>query len=254
MLRSLAEPEGFRLEATDGEIGRCHDFLFDDRDWAVRYMVADTRRWLPGRRVLILTGFLGQPDWDSRHLPVNLTRREIEEAPPLDADAPVSRRYEQTYHDFFSTPYYWMGNGLLGDYPDPAAGLAVTPRPIGEAPEASEEDPEATRLRSVREVTGYRVSGRDGEPGRVADFVVDDRTWALRFLLVDTSRPPFSRKVLLAVEWIDEVDWVDQKVHVDLPSERIEAAPEYDPREPLSEARETVYYDDYGRPEGARRR
>jgi hypothetical protein len=250
MLRSLAEPEGYRLEATDGEIGRCHDFLFDDRDWAVRYMVADTGRWLPGRRVLVLTGFLGQPDWDSRHFPVNLTRRQIEEAPPLDADAPVSRRYEQTYHDFFATPYYWMGNGLWGNYPDPAAGLAVTPRPSGEAPEAPEEDPEATRLRSVREVTGYRVSGRDGEPGRVADFIVDDRTWALRFLVVDTSRLPFSRRVLLAVEWIDEVDWVDQKVHVDLPAERIEEAPEFDPREPLNEARETVYYDYYGRPRG----
>lgn len=250
MLRSLTEPEGYRLEALDGPIGRCHDFLFDDRDFCVRYMVADTERWLGGRKVLILNNFLDQPDWDARHFPVRLTRRQIEKAPPLDADAPVSRRYEQTYHDFFSTPYYWLGGTLWNADPGVAVGGVVPPS----APEGEEipvQDPEGTHLRSLREVSGYRITARGGEDaGRVADFIVDDRTWTLRLVVVDTSRLPFSRRVLLAVEWIEAVDWVDQRVRVDLPAQRIEDAPGFDPRAPINEATEKVCYDYYGRPAG----
>ena len=53
MLRSMKEIKGYVLGAQDGDIGRCHDFLFDDKNWAVRYIVADTKKWLPGRKVLI---------------------------------------------------------------------------------------------------------------------------------------------------------------------------------------------------------
>ena len=53
MLRSTEDILGFRLEATDGHIGTVEDFYFDDQVWSIRYLVADTGRWLPGRRVLI---------------------------------------------------------------------------------------------------------------------------------------------------------------------------------------------------------
>ena len=53
MLRSIDSLKGYTLAASDGEIGKCADFLFDDRDWTVRYMVSDTGGWLSGRKVLI---------------------------------------------------------------------------------------------------------------------------------------------------------------------------------------------------------
>lgn len=226
MLRSLTEPEGYRLSATDGEIGRCRDFLFDDTDWAIRYMVADTGGWLSGRKVLISPAFLERPDWDARRFPVALTRKQIEDSPPLDSDAPVSRRYERTYHDFFATPYYWMGNGLWGNYPYPGRVMPPEAEQPPEHPEA--EEPEATRLRSVGEVTGYKVAAKDGDAGRVVDFVVDDDTWALRFAVVDLSLLPFSRKTLVAVDSIETVDWVDQRILVNLTAEQVKEAPEYD--------------------------
>ena len=74
MLRSLAVPEGYVLEATDDDIGKCADFLVDDRDWTVRYIVADTSRWLRGRRVLLSPAQIGRPDWEMRRIPVSLTR------------------------------------------------------------------------------------------------------------------------------------------------------------------------------------
>ena len=63
MLRSVKEIYNYVLEAEDGEIGRCKDFLFDGELWTIRYMVADTGKWLPGRKVLISPISLGEPRW-----------------------------------------------------------------------------------------------------------------------------------------------------------------------------------------------
>ena len=52
--------------ARDGEIGKVHSFLFDDDNWTIRYLVVDTGRWLPGRKVLIAPTALGRPDWQGR--------------------------------------------------------------------------------------------------------------------------------------------------------------------------------------------
>jgi sporulation protein YlmC with PRC-barrel domain len=249
MIRSLNELEGYTLRALDGDIGRCSDFLFDDSQWTVRYMVADTGRWLPGRKILISPAFLETADWDSRRFPIRLTRSQIENGPPLDSDAPVSLRYERAYHDFFATTYYGMGSGLWGNYPGP--GMLVPPGGQNPPAEVPEPHQEATQVRSVREVTGYRIAAEEGEgAGHVEDLLVDDTTWTLRYLVIDRSRLPFSRKVLLAVEWIEDVDWVDRTLRVGVTEAKIAEAPEYDPREPVNEAKETVLYDYYGRPRG----
>ena len=102
MLRSVNEIMNYTLVAKDGEIGRCKDFLFDDQHWTIRYMVADTGKWLPGRKVLISPLSLEEPEWATRKFPVTLTKEQIEKSPPLDEDAPVSRLY-----DYYGRPKYW---------------------------------------------------------------------------------------------------------------------------------------------------
>ena len=101
MLRNVSTILNFVLLAEDGEIGRCKDFLFDDEKWAIRYMVADTRKWLPGRKVLISPMSLGAVDWSTRLFQVELTRRQVEDSPPLEEDAPVSRQYEMMFNTLF---------------------------------------------------------------------------------------------------------------------------------------------------------
>jgi hypothetical protein len=267
MLRSLAEPEGCRLEALDGDIGRCRDFLFDDALWTLRYMVADTGGWLSGRKVLIASAQLETPDWERKRMPVNLTKAQIEQGPSLDVDAPVSRRYEQLYYQFHSLPGYWLGSGLAGDFAIPATlsptrDARLEPVPTTSDATIEDTDPEAgdeVHLRSAREVNGYSVIGASSadhgggreKVGRVVDIVVDDSSWALRAFIVDTSRLPFSKKALLPVEAVGEIDWALQRIIADVPAERIEEAPPFDPSEPIDERLETVLYDTYGRPRPA---
>ena len=42
----------YKLDASDGEIGKFEEFYFDDKYWAIRYLIADTGTWLTYRQVL----------------------------------------------------------------------------------------------------------------------------------------------------------------------------------------------------------
>ena len=89
MLRIVKELYGTKLGASDGEIGHVKDFYFDDQNWAVRYVVADTGSWLPGRQVLISPHAFGNLPQAGKLLPVNLTRKQIENSPSIESHKPV---------------------------------------------------------------------------------------------------------------------------------------------------------------------
>ena len=232
MLRNVKDIYHYRLEAEDGEIGRCEDFLFDDERWTIRYMVADTGKWLPGRKVLVSPISLGKPEWEAKLFPVRLTKGQIEKAPGIDADAPVSRQQEMRWNKYFGWPYYWQGPGLWGPA-DYANALFIQ----NQVELASEETPVSgdDHLRSAKEVTGYHIQATDDEIGHVKDFILDDVTWTIRYLVVDTRNWLPGRKVLVAPAWINSVDWWKRKVNVALTREQVKTSPEYDPAMPIEE-------------------
>lgn len=247
MLRSIDGIMNYRLEATDGEFGRLKDFLFDEEAWVTRYIVADTGNWLPGRKVLISPVSLGEPDWGSKHFPVKLTKKQIEESPPLATDEPVSRKFEKLYFDHFQMPYYWMSGSPWGLEPYPPVAPVVKAENSLRLKEEREEI-EATRLRSYKEVKGYHIQASDGEIGHVEDFIVDDATWVFRYMVVDTRKWLPGRKVLISLGWVTSVDWFENAVTVDLGVEMVKSSPKYDPSKPINREYETVLYDYYGRP------
>jgi hypothetical protein len=245
MLRSVKEIINYVIQAKDGEIGRCKDFLFDDDYWTIRYMVAETGKWLPGRKVLISPISLGDPEGLDHRFTVNLTKEQIKSSPPIDEHAPVSRQYEKKYFDHYYWPYYWAGPGVWGAPPYPI------PMPVRQ-PEAVEEtedgDRDENHLRSVKEVTGYHIQAVDGHIGHVEDYIVDEETWTIRYMVVDTRNWLPGRKVLVTPYWIKSVDWAGNTVEVDLTTEAVKESPHYNPSEPVNREYEIQLYDYYGRP------
>lgn len=111
-LRSTNHVTGYHIRATDGEIGHVADFIVDDHaveleGWAIRYLVIDTRNWLPGKHVLVPPLWTESIDWDSRRLQVGLTRQMVEQSPAFDPEVPVNRRYEEVFYDYYGRPQYW---------------------------------------------------------------------------------------------------------------------------------------------------
>ena len=86
---------GYDIEATDGGMGHIDDFLFDERSWAIRYAVVDTRNWLPGRLVLVAPQSIESVDWSRRRAGVKVTREAVKSSPPYDRSAQLSVEDEQ---------------------------------------------------------------------------------------------------------------------------------------------------------------
>ena len=250
MLRSLHELKNYTISAFDGEIGHCSDFLFDDEHWTVRYMVADTGKWLPGRKVLISPISLDTPDWTTHSFPVKLNKEEVKNSPSLYSDAPVSRQYEMQHADFFGWPYYWEGGYLWGMESTPALlhARAKSLESVDKKTRPGEEDHLKIHLRSVNEVKGYKISASDGNIGHINDFIVEDHIWTIRYLVISTRNWIPGKKVIMSPGWISKIDWIYANVEVNLPVDAIKKAPEFHPSEPINREYETRLYDFYGRP------
>jgi len=252
MLRNVKGLEGCVVRATDGDIGHVDQFYFDDERWTIRYLVVNTGNWLTGRKVLVSPYALGEADWNQKLLHVNLTRRQVEDSPDIDTDRPVSRQYEIEYSGYYGWPYWWVGPGLWGPmaYPGfvPPAAEVVEGADAKHPAWTTHEDEGDPRLRSTGEVIKYAIHAPDGEIGRVADFIVDDRSWEIRYMVVDTGNWWPGKKVLVPPQWIENVSWPEATVHVDLRRDVIKNAPEWDPHTPISRDYEERLYGYYGRP------
>lgn len=166
MKHSIHRHYGEKLRAFDGDIGHVRDFYFDDQNWTVRYLVADTGRWLTGRLVLLSPYALGDLAANGKALPVKLTRQQIEESPSIDEHMPVYRQHEEEYHRHYGYPYYAQRSPLWG-----LAGYPVlVPPPRSVDVERKKID---SHLRSTRHVKGYKVEATDGAAGEVEDFLIE---------------------------------------------------------------------------------
>jgi PRC-barrel domain len=251
MLRNVKDLRGYAIRASDGAIGEVDDLYFDDEGWAIRYLVVDTGSWLPGRQVLISPLAIGHPDWMARQLPVALTKAQVKHSPDIDTRKPVSRQHEAEYLKYFAYPYYWGGAGLWGMGGYPGGSLAEENRIEAEMkPRWTQATPapDDCHLRSCTAVMGHHVHATDGDLGHVEDFLVDDRTWAIRYLIVDTSNWWGGHRVLVAPPWISAVSWPDAKVSVDLTRQAVKDAPPYDPAAQLDRQQEQAIHEHYGRP------
>jgi hypothetical protein len=106
-LRSFAEVSGYEIAAADEEIGHAEDFVADTEGWVIRYMVVDTRNWLPGRKVLVSPGWIHEVMWADKQVRVALTRQEVKDSPKFDPSEPVNREYEARLYDYYGRPHYW---------------------------------------------------------------------------------------------------------------------------------------------------
>jgi sporulation protein YlmC with PRC-barrel domain len=255
----MKDLEDYTIGATDGPLGAVQDFYFDDDAWVIRYLIVETGSWLSSRKVLISPISIRKADGADRVIEVSLTKEQVEKSPDIDTDKPVSRQHEVEYLGYYGYPGYWGGVGMWGeglypyammpDYPGYGADQAEREREIADYARANQlrhrkDDP---HLRSCQAVVGYHIHASDGEIGHVQGMLVDEETWAIRYLVVDTTNWFGGHKVLVSPQWVTDVNWSDETVSVDLSQQAIKDAPPYDPDAQLDRQGERTLHGHYGR-------
>ncbi|MBF0706873.1 PRC-barrel domain-containing protein [Alkalihalobacillus hwajinpoensis] len=246
MLVSESEVNKYTIDTKDGQKGVLKELYFDDEHWTIRYLVVDTHKWLPGRKVLISPISIEQLNHENEAISVSLTSEEVSESPDIDTDQPISRKHEMELNRHFSWPYYWVGTNAWGN------GMYPRPFMADDLPDAdstlhhSKQD-EENHLRSTNEVAGYHIQATDGEIGHVKDFIFDEESWQLRYIIVDTKNWFSGKEVLLSTKWIHDIHWQDRSVVVNIKKEEVRQSPEFRLNEPITRRFEEDLHTHYGK-------
>ena len=243
MLIKVKTIKGYTLDGLDGKIGKVKEFYFDDYHWTIRYLVADTGNWYTDHQVLISPYALVEVIREKQYIAVNLSKKRIEDSPPLGSDKPVSKQFEEAYYRYYGWPMYWDGPYMWGGYPDIVRDIRI-PREI-----LRHDNTWNSHLRSTNEVSSYNIQAADGEVGHVEDFIIDDDTWAIRYLVIDTQNWWPGKKVLISPRWIERVSWGESKVFINLSRESIKNSPEYTDESLLNRDYEISLHQHYERRE-----
>jgi hypothetical protein len=248
MLWNVSTIKGYAIAATDGTIGTVGDFLFDDGDWLVRWLVVDSGDWLSGRRVLLPPSALGLPDPARSEFSVKLTRQQVKDSPDFDDDLPVSRQVESSIYGYYGWSPYWA----------PGRDDSVTIASAHSMAPASAADTRGDRIANTRRsedrpylhgavaLIGTHIRASDGEIGHVENFLIDDAGWSVRYLIVDTSNWWSGETVLISPRSVRTIDWTEGLIDVDADRQKVKDAPRYDPAITVDGAYDEQFLTYYG--------
>lgn len=267
MKRGINEIIGHSLITKDGTKGKIKDFLFDKDSWQVRYIEADFGNLFSNDRILIPKTLLMDSHISDDDLHLNVTTSLVKLGPKPEEDLPISRQYEEHLNRYYSQEFYWAGPGYgIAGEPNTDRGYGVTgettmgpgygvtesartgsryPRRIPRY-DPEEDVMQNSSLYSFNEVEGYKIHATDGTLGSVDNLIIDDDTWQIVYLVVDTnSWLPWSKKVLLDIGFIENINYSVREAEINLHSDSIKNAPEFDEKGTVDDQYETSLFNYY---------
>ncbi|MFG6120272.1 PRC-barrel domain-containing protein [Thalassobacillus sp. B23F22_16] len=254
MLYFASTLKNYNIQAKDGELGKVKDLYFDDRKWTVRYLVADTRKWLPGKKVVVSPSGVKAVDTEEQVIHVENNKEDIRNNAALEEKQDFSYEKEMELSDTFGWKQYWTGEFLWGGYLTPMDPMeeparAAEPQTTKEPPINDNVHGRNDKLRSTENIKGEFkhgvVHGENGKIGYIKDITIDEDTWRIRYLLVDTSEWSTKERVLLSPDWLQSVDWLANDFYIDLKLETIEEGPNYEKDQRVTKEFEEIIYQKY---------
>jgi len=231
---------GFTLTAIDGEIGKISEFYFDDKTWTIRYAVVETGGWLFGRKVLISPEAILPADWLKGTFPIALSKEQVENSPEVDTALPVSRQEELKLYKYYPWTNYWdsgLYGGGLGTY-----NISMESN-LEDIQPAENQEKEDLHLRSSDTVVGYAIQANDGEAGQIDDFILDDVSWKIELIVVDTGEWFAGKKVLLSPRKIKAIKWDSSEVEIYASMDEVEKSPVFIEPNSESASSQREYYE-----------
>lgn len=234
MLHSAKELQGLTIQGKDGEIGKVDDLYFSDDAWTVRHVVVSPSN--ANRRVLVSPVVVSHKDKEWDRIDVSLTREQVMNSPDIDTISPVAHSPDQEHKDL-NAPTLDVDGGQVVNAQMPRRNGGTQPAmppPIDTAPDEQvplgkvQSGAANSGQHSAREFIGFRIQARDGEIGHIDDLLIDDQTWRINYLIIDTSNLWFGKKVILPPNWVRQLKWEEQQAVVDLKRDTIKNSPKFD--------------------------
>ena len=83
-LRSIEKVIGYGVKAIDGTIGKIKDFIIDDTNWNIDFIVVETGNWFSEKNVIISPQIVKDIKWDISELILNINVEQVKDSPEYD--------------------------------------------------------------------------------------------------------------------------------------------------------------------------
>ncbi len=103
-------------------------------------------------------------------------------------------------------------------------------------------------LGSLTSLFGYVIRATDGDIGNVNDFLFEDDTWVLKYLVVKTGAWLHGRRVLITPAALGQPDWSSHSLPVKLTRIEVQNSPDINADMPVSLQQLTLLHEYYGWP------
>jgi len=208
----------FSLSTVDGTVGRVEDLQIDDRRWIVSDIVVGVGHWLMDWLVIVKPASVVGIDETQRSLRLALTSDEVAHAPGLVTHPSVSLQHHVQPYEYLGLPL------MVGELEAVDHGLAGALLQSGRSVARIDR-----HLRSMRELTHYRIEADGRTAGFVEDWIIDPSDWNVRYAVVRVPVASSRRHVLVPVEWLGPISWTARAVYAGLAADVITQAPDYRP-------------------------
>ncbi|WP_087973228.1 PRC-barrel domain-containing protein [Oceanobacillus rekensis] len=233
MLFYTSQLKDYNIVATDGELGKVKDLYVDDQKWDLRYVSIDTRKWLPGKKVLLSpTSFVGVNE-EEKKLEVKYDKETVRNSPDVPEESQLSRETEQRLEEYYGWGPNLADPVIYGGGQMATVNLIRTPQPTTTEPLYDPVNPEDD-LRSGDEVIGFRVHANNGKLGNVADFIYDDAHWKIRYVVVESRDSILNTKYYVYnTDKIESADWLEGDLYINGSLETLERAELFNNKEDI---------------------
>ncbi|MCT1903157.1 PRC-barrel domain-containing protein [Oceanobacillus sojae] len=204
------------VHAADGEIGKVKDLYFND-EWNLRFMIVDTRKWLPGKKVLLPYHVKEEINLEEGYIQVDRHKETIRESPKVPEDNDLISSYQGTVLDYFGWNNYKENAVLDSDHGPVTTGNSeynsrgVPPEPDLAAPDEKQND----NLRSIDEFMEFKVHAKDGKIGMLDDVILTE-DGKIQYLVVNSSESYVENSFYLYLsDQVTSVDWFEKDLYLD---------------------------------------
>ena len=227
-MQGLKHLFGYRVAATDTDIGKVEDFFVAEGAWSVRHLVVRTGGILSGERAVVPVECVGGPDAERRTLNVLFSKDRLEEFAAASAVRPVSATMEERASHSFGPAESRRDRGFVRvncpSAEDGSDGVVET-------------------LRSVREITGYHLETLDGPCGICTDLLADVNDWSVPYLVINTKEWQPKGHILVPTPWVRHISWDEMQIDVEARRQKIQKCQRFDPAShDVSRARMTALH------------
>ncbi|MQA29204.1 MAG: hypothetical protein GEU82_05100 [Luteitalea sp.] len=88
--------------------------------------------------------------------------------------------------------------------------------------------PASGQTRNTDQLMGFHLKATDGDIGHVDDLLIDEASWRICYLVVDTSNWIGGKWVAVVPSVLRSIDWTDRTIEVAITRDEVKRSPEMD--------------------------